>query len=163
MRKIPDDTEPMALVRRCASDILLSEGMRRERGLLQHGGVSCYDHSVRVACLSVELARRLRVSVDLESMIRGALLHDYFLYDWHEKSGAHRLHGFTHPGCALRNAERDFFLTDVSRDVILRHRFPLTPLPPACPESALVTLADKLCAAEETLGRLPLSLLAARR
>ena len=54
---------------------------------------------------------------------------------------------------ALREAERDFSLNWIERDVIHRHMFPLTPVPPACRESALVCLADKLCAVYETFAR----------
>lgn len=32
--------------------------------------------------------------VNYGSLIRGALLHDYFLYDRHDKSNGHRRHGF---------------------------------------------------------------------
>lgn len=86
-------------------------------------------------------------------MIRGALLHDYFLYDWHEKSDDHRLHGFTHPARALKNAEEIFDLSVVEKDIIKRHMFPLTPVPPAYRESYLVCLADKICSSYETLHR----------
>ena len=87
--------------------------------------------------------------VDRAALIRGALLHDYFLYDWHEKDDSHRLHGFTHPRTALRNACADWTLTDREQNIILRHMFPLTPVPPACREGWLVCLADKLCAVQE--------------
>ena len=78
-----------------------------------------------------------------------ALLHDYFLYDWHDKDPSHRLHGFTHPRRALENAAADWELTDRERDIILHHMFPLTPLPPRSREAWLVCLADKLCAVQE--------------
>ena len=54
------------------------------------------------------MAQRLRLRVDMESLIRGALLHDYFLYDWHDGEKEHNLHGFRHAERALRNAERIF-------------------------------------------------------
>ena len=83
--------------------------------------------------------------------MRGALLHDYFLYDWHVPSETHRGHGFTHARTALHNASRDFTLDAVERDVIERHMFPLNPVPPRYRESVLVCLADKICAIGETL------------
>lgn len=121
----------------------------RTHNFVQHGGVSVYEHCVRVAALSCRLADAFGVEVDKDALIRGALLHDYFLYDWHEKDDSHRLHGFTHPRTALRNALEDWDLDEVEQNMILRHMFPLTPVPPACTEGWLVCLADKLCAIHE--------------
>ena len=89
--------------------------------------------------------------MDEASLVKGALLHDYFLYDWHENDASHRLHGFRHPGTALRNATRDYALNQREKNTIARHMFPLTPIPPQCREAWLVCLADKWCAMEETL------------
>ncbi len=82
-------------------------------------------------------------------MIRGALLHDYFLYDWHEKAKWHKWHGFRHPYTAWKNAKAEFQLNRRETNIILRHMFPLTPVPPTCRESWLVCIADKICAMEE--------------
>ncbi len=92
---------------------------------------SVYRHSLAVAYFSCYLAEKMHLKVRTRETIRGALLHDYFLYDWHEKSKDHRLHGFTHPAKALKNAEDSFNLTPVEKDIIKRHMFPLTPVPPA--------------------------------
>ena len=120
---------------------------------IQHGVTSVYRHSLAVAFYSCYLAERFQLRVRRKEMIRGALLHDYFLYDWHEKSDDHRFHGFTHPGRALRNAARDFDLTQVEKDIIQKHMFPLTPIPPAHLESVLVCIADKVCSTYETVHR----------
>ena len=135
---------------RCSSDIIKSSGMQKEKSCVQHGDVSVFHHSLAVGCLCVFFADYLCLNVDRRSLIRGALLHDYFLYDWHVKDGAHRLHGFTHAGCALKNAERDFDLGPIERDIIQKHMFPLNPTPPKYMESVLVCAADKICAVYET-------------
>ena len=122
-----------------------------EKSYIQHGSTSVYEHSVKVAYTSLYFARRFRLNIDEKSLIRGALLHDYFLYDWHENDPSHRLHGFTHPKRALINATADWNLSDRTQNIILRHMFPLTPVPPACREAWLVCLADKVCALAETL------------
>ena len=136
-------------VRRIGEGILLSEGMQRMRTYKQHGMTSIFSHSVNVACVSVWLAARLHLRVDERAMIRGALLHDYFLYDWHVSAKEHRWHGFRHAGTALANASRDFELGDVERDVIRKHMFPLNPALPSYRETVIVTLADKVCAVQE--------------
>ena len=126
---------------------------------IQHGDVTVYAHVTSVARTSLSLAERLGragISVDRGSLLRGALLHDYFLYDWHDSDPSHRLHGFRHPFFALARAEEDFELTPRERNIIVRHMFPLVPVPPTCREAWIVCLADKWCALRETVsGRLP--------
>ena len=63
--------------------------------------MTCFDHSLAVAYLSLWIVLRLGLRLDLRSLVRGALLHDYFLYDWHEKDASHRWHGFHHARRAL--------------------------------------------------------------
>ena len=141
------------MVHKRVADILKSANMQKEKKFLQHGKVSVYTHSVRVAVLSLFLAELLRVKVNEEVMMRGALLHDYFLYDWHEKDDSHRWHGFSHARAALKNAKKDFQLGEIEQDVIQKHMFPLNLKPPKYKESVLVCLADKLSALEETIRR----------
>ena len=85
--------------------------------------------------------------------MRGALLHDYFLYDWHIPDENRPLHGRYHPSAALKNAEEDFELSDMERDIIKKHMFPLTLTPPAYKESLLVCLVDKACSIYEIFSR----------
>lgn len=124
---------------------------REEMRYAQHGTTSVYEHSIKVAYASVRLAERLHLRVNYRALVCGALLHDYFLYDWHEKNGRHGLHGFTHGAEAMRNAARDYRIGPLEKDIIARHMFPLTPIPPKYKEAWLVCLADKYCAAAETL------------
>ena len=88
-------------------------------------------------------------------LLRGALLHDYFLYDWHEKNKYHRWHGFTHAGRALRNARKDFRLSEREQDIIAKHMFPLNLALPRYRESVLVCLVDKWCSTYEVFSRSP--------
>ena len=133
-------------------DILRSPTMDQERTIPQHGSTTCYDHSVAVTLCSIRLAQKWGWDVDWRSLVRGALLHDYFLYDWHEKDGGHRLHGFRHPAFALYNASKDFSLNRKEKNIIARHMFPLTVLPPRCLEAWIVCFVDKYCAFSETMG-----------
>ncbi len=133
-------------------DILSSKGMQIEKKCTQHGTFSVYDHSVYVTSMCIGLSKKLHIKVNEKALVRGALLHDYFLYDWHEPKKENRIHGFTHPGIALRNAEKDFDLGKIERDMIKKHMFPLTPKPPRYRESIILCLADKICATYETAG-----------
>ena len=130
-------------------DILRSPTMAREREIPQHGSTTCFDHSVAVALCSIRLARKWGWDVDWRSLVRGARLHDYFLYNWREHNDDHRLHGFYHARRAMENAERDFGLNPIEANIIHRHMFPLNPMPPKYKESVVVTCADKICATRE--------------
>ena len=78
--KISEDQIKKA-VKELGEEILLSEGMAAEKGYLQHGFTSVYEHSFSVAAYCLKLSRMLSLDVDESSLVRGALLHDYFLYD----------------------------------------------------------------------------------
>ena len=52
--------------------------MQREKRFIQHANVSTYDHSLHVAEMSLTLAHLFRFKLDEESLVRGALLHDFF-------------------------------------------------------------------------------------
>mgnify|MGYP002476968658 FL=1 len=148
-------TQIRRLVARHGREVIEHRRMQIERCCYQHGNVTTFAHSVRVACLAVWMAdcAHLWHRVDLKSLIRAALLHDYFLYDWHDwDNGEHRWHGFTHGHAALINALMDFDLNDIGRNSIENHMFPMTPIPPRYLEGYLVTLADKCSATVETFS-----------
>ncbi len=128
-------------------DILDSEGMNYEKSLKHHGRISCFEHSINVAEESLKIVGFFSLKVNEKALIRGALLHDYFLYDW--RLGGHRLHGFFHARAALANAKKEFRLGSIESDIIVRHMFPLNIRPPRYKESWIVCCADKICAVIE--------------
>ena len=138
-----------------AGDILVSEQFLRLKEFIQHGNVTVYEHCIHVALCAIKLNRTLYANSKERELVRGALLHDYFLYDWHNADAPGnihpKLHGFYHPGIALRNATRDFVLSEREKDIIHRHMWPLTVKPPRCREAWLVCLADKYASTLETL------------
>lgn len=140
-------------VKEAASDILQSENFRATRGHIQHGSMTVNNHCMDVAKYSVAISEKLGIACNQRELIRGALLHDYFLYDWHSKDHVKlwRLHGFFHPKIALKNAAKEYHLTDRERDIIKKHMWPLTVIPPMCREAWIVTTADKWCSLLETL------------
>ena len=132
---------------------LKKDGRYRElNNYIQHGTVSGFKHCLDVARQSIQINKALGLGCSERDLIRGALLHDYFLYDWHEKNKNHRLHGFYHPRHALRNAMQDYNISDKEADIILKHMFPLTIIPPNNREAWIVCMADKICATYETAG-----------
>ena len=152
-RQYEERKEFHKLLKEYASDIIASENFRNTRNYIQHGSMPVYRHCMDVADQSIKISKLLRVNCNERELIRGALLHDYFLYDWHDKyrDNYQRLHGFYHPGIALRNAQKEYSLSDRAKDIIKKHMWPLTIIPPACREAWIVTAADKYCSLLETL------------
>ena len=122
---------------------------------MQHGDTSVLLHCVAVAFYSAWILDALHVRYDLRALVRGALLHDFFLYDWHTRKRApgEQMHAFSHPAAALANARTRVDLTDKEANIILRHMFPVTLVPPSSREGAVVCMADKACALYEGLFR----------
>ena len=110
-----------------------------------------YDHSSRVAICAYHLARRLHLNVNGKSMAKGAMLHDFDLYHARKnKDISTKAHWFGHPVTALENAEKEFELSDLEKNIILSHMWPLTFCSfPRSKEAVLVSLADKICACGE--------------
>ncbi len=152
-RRLERYREIQRQIRAEAPDILGSSNFRQMKGYIQHGNVSVSAHVMNVARYSITFSEKLHIPCHKRELIRGALLHDYFLYDWHipDKENPHRLHGFYHPGVALRNACREYELTEREKNIIRRHMWPLTIVPPRCREAWIVTTADKWCSFMETL------------
>ena len=145
------------LIKEHGEDILKSENFKKTRKHIQHGTMTVHRHCMDVACCSLLLNKKLRIGCNKHDLIRGALLHDYFLYDWHDKEYVaqgkrKRLHGFHHPMTALRNAEKEYQLNNTQREVIRKHMWPLSVVPPTCREAWVVTAADKYCSLMETMG-----------
>lgn len=135
------------------NEIVKSNSFKEELKYIQHGDVSVYEHSINVMKTCLSIANKLPVKIDYDSLTKGALLHDYFLYDWHVPDPSHRLHAFKHPKIARKNAKRDFGLNKKEENMILSHMFPLSTTIPKYKESIILCLADKYCATIETIMR----------
>lgn len=152
-RKLNDYRVSYRQIQKAAPDILSSQNFYKTRQHIQHGNVTVNDHVRNVARYSLALSEMLHLRCNRRELIRGALLHDYFLYDWHipDEENPHNLHGFYHPGKALKNATSEYELTDREKDIIKKHMWPLTLVPPRYKEAWIVTAADKWCSLMETL------------
>lgn len=152
MNNIVKKEKYVEIVKTYASDILSSDTFKSQRNFVQHGKFSVYEHEILVALTCLSLVEKFKIKVDKRSLVRGALLHDYFLYDWHDDDPSHRLHGFFHAETALRNACNDFELNDIEKDMIYCHMFPLNiKRVPKYNESLILCVADKISAFRETI------------
>ncbi len=122
---------------------------------IQHGKTTTKQHVMNVADISMKLGDALHIQYSKGELVRGALLHDYFLYDWHERANEENgrpksFHGFLHPDIALKNAEEDYYLSKREREIIKNHMWPLTiTRVPTCREAWLVVAADKMATISE--------------
>jgi len=118
----------------------------------KHHDGTIYEHCIAVALTAYKIG--LKLNLNLEDIIKGSLFHDFFLYDWRDKYDAPtKYHGLTHPKEAYNNAQKYFGpLSPVVKDIILKHMWPLTPLPPRYFESLLVSFVDKSIASKEMIN-----------
>lgn len=143
----------MRLVFSQLADLMGNSDLGKTSEYVQHGDTSCLLHTVAVAYYSIKAADMLGIRYSKKELLRGALLHDYFLYDWHCDKKKHAFHGFTHPNAALQNAQQEFKLSKRERDIIKKHMFPLTAVPPTCKEAWIVCCVDKACSVYETFTK----------
>ena len=139
--------------KRFYSTLVQQSGLERIAYYSQHGSTSRLMHSVAVAYYSYRLARFSRLRFHWEELVRGALLHDYFLYDAQDGDPAHKWHWTRHPAVAAENAKKEFPLTAIEEDTIRCHMFPLTVKPPKYREGIVVSLVDKGCSVYEFFSR----------
>lgn len=117
-----------------------------------HGTTTTYEHCKKVAYFSFIFAKKFNLKIDYKNLVRAALLHDFFLYDWHEKKDGHDLHAFSHPQTAYKNASKYFNLNSKEKNIIESHMWPLTLTKiPKSKEAFIVCFVDKYCALMETI------------
>lgn len=138
----------------CVKDILNSKIFQKLDGFVQHGCTSTMEHSIDVSYTTYLVCKKL--GLNYKSAARAALLHDFYLYDWHrptKETGAF-LHGFTHPYRAAKNAKEYFNITNKEASMIKTHMFPLTPIPPLSREGWVLTMADKSTSINEIIANM---------
>lgn len=125
-----------------ASPILFHPQVRSLQECPHHRNKTRLEHVIEVAYWSYLLGDRL--SLDTQAIIRASLLHDLFFYDWLRQGP--RLHGLRHPKISLANAKKYFTLSSKEEDIIKKHMWPLTLMPPRYMESMVVAVVDSVCA-----------------
>ncbi len=113
----------------------------------QHLNTSRFQHSLNVAYYAFLFARRLNINVS--DCVRGALLHDLFLYNWRTEQMTPGKHVNVHPQEALKNAKMITDVSPIMEDVIVNHMWPLGNSKPQSKEAWIVQASDKLCAVME--------------
>lgn len=139
-----------ARFRELSRDLTEDIRVRRMSQYIQHGSTTTYDHVLRVARTAYRLNHILHLKADDHSLIRASILHDYYLYDWHQQGD--RLHGYHHARIAADNALRDFAISPAEQAMIRSHMWPLNLFSiPLSRGGWLLTIADKIASAQETV------------
>ena len=130
-------------------DITENSNVSALKDHIQHINSSRYAHCKEVAFYTFLICKKL--NLDYISAARGAMLHDFYFYDWRNKhvEEQKKFHLFRHPRIALENALDIFKLNDLEKDIIAKHMWPLTISLPRFAESYIVTFVDKYCATKE--------------
>lgn len=136
----------------CIDDFMANKTVLRMHEFRQHANISCLEHCLHVSYTSYAIGKKL--GMDYRTIARGALLHDFFLYDWRVTKLPEGKHAFVHPRLAHRQAVSTVKLTKGEEDIILKHMWPVTIRLPRYKETWVVLMVDKYCATVETLGHI---------
>ena len=130
-------------------DLLVNEKVIKLDDFTHHYCFTRLKHSLDVAYYSFFIAKLF--NLDSRSVARAGLLHDLFFYDWRDEEYEGKNHAFEHPRIALENAREICDINKVEENIILRHMWLVTIIPPKYKEGYIVTFVDKYCAARELL------------
>ena len=140
-----------------ASDVLESNVFQEMDKFMHHNNMSTMEHSIHVAERSLAYVNKHGIKCNKRALVVGCLLHDLFLYDYHIKGNRWaKWHAFTHPKIALQNAEMHFNLSVLEKEIIKKHMWPSTIIPPTKREAWIIVWEDKVCAVKEMMVRKPI-------
>ena len=138
---------------RVLAELCSNPKVQEMKQYIQHGKVCTYDHCKAVARMCSKINRNFRLNADEKILLRSAMLHDFYLYDWHDDDGgSHDWHGFIHAERAADNARRYLNVSDEEMKVIRSHMWPLNMTKvPSSREAWILWMADKAVSLHETL------------
>ncbi len=133
-------------------DLIHSSHVQQMNEIIHHvDEVSCLDHSLFVAYITYRISKFLKMNY--VAATRGALLHDLHLQDWSLTNIKKPQRLLIHPAMALENADKLYELSEIEKDIIITHMWPVTLTKiPKKKESVVVNCADKICAVYEFSG-----------
>ncbi len=119
-------------------------------GNTHHKHSNTFLHSKLIALECLYIAHKSKKCYNVKSLLLGAMLHDFFLYNQKEKKT--HLHLFYHPSEAYENARKYFDVNEIVKDIILHHMWPLAlTKPPKFKEAWLVCYVDKKASIKERI------------
>lgn len=131
-----------------AEEIVCHEEYQKLKDFTHHLCMSRYEHCMHVAYRAYVKAVCSKKEVDLKSLIRGALLHDFYFYTREEAPKGHLK---SHPLKAIENVTKFFDVNEIEKDIIVTHMWPIGGRKPKFIESNLVMKSDKVSAFAEVI------------
>lgn len=145
------DLELIEQFTQLCGDLLQNELVKSMKQYNHHGTINTHFHSVFVAYTALKICNRL--GKEPRDTVRAALLHDFYLYDWHIEKHE-ELHAWYHPKAAVANIKANLGeLTSEQENMILAHMWPLHLMPPRTLGGWILTVADKHCSNLDILGK----------
>lgn len=124
----------------------------RMKNIRMHRGSNCYEHCFKVARKAIKYSLRSHKKIDFEVVLLGAILHDYYLYDWRDDCSKKKGHAKNHQYIAAKNAAEDFEISNEVKKVIVSHMWPINHKEfPKSREAKIVSLCDKMVTIGESL------------
>lgn len=120
---------------------------------IHHTKWTVLEHSIHVARKAILNASKKK-DVDYQSLVRGCLLHDFYLYNWRDHEEYHKPHLKKHPQIAFENASKVFGdINDIEKEIITRHMWPVNAKGKIKhKETKICIMADKSCSIKEALS-----------
>ena len=132
---------------------IFNEKILRMKEIPMHRGSNCYEHTFKVVKRAIhhcEISKKKNINPEV--VLVGAILHDYYLYDWRVDRSKIKTHAKQHELIAAENAIKDFGISKEIKEVIETHMWPINIKNyPKSREAKIVSINDKLVALCEAL------------
>lgn len=140
-----------------AEPIISHPNYQKQKNISHHHHSTIYNHVIEVSRICYIIAKKHEGTsnpYDIDALLKAALLHDYFLYNWRYTDDREKPHLFKHPSIAIRNAKKDFGLTEKEESIIYTHMWPFTFLRfPKYREGWLLSWIDKYVSFKDFLHK----------
>ena len=127
-------------------DIINNEYFTYLKQIEQHG-TTRYNHSMRVSYLAYMIAKFIHL--DYKRVARAGVLHDFHYTEDFSNRKERFISMLSHSKKAVSNSLKHFDLSDMEKDIIKTHMFPINLYIPKYSESWIVNISDKLIAIDE--------------
>ena len=133
--------------------ILNSEELRRAHAQTHHHWSTVGEHTLRVAMTSLTICyalKKMNVEIHVPDVVVGSLCHDLGILDRYQKYANDYVCSKEHAADSVKVAKQLVpDLSDLSKDIIERHMWPVSGKMPNSKEALIVSLADKYCAVKD--------------
>ncbi|MDX9802250.1 MAG: hypothetical protein RBT69_13050 [Spirochaetia bacterium] len=135
-----------------SSPITENPEYQRLKGIRQNDR-SVFDHNIAVAYLACRIAKNFQMNK--KAIVRGALLRNFEYYSNYCSSQIKKQFENRHRDAGEGDDSLKYTallfgpVSTLERDIILKHRWPYTLIPPHYPEAIIVMIADKLISIKE--------------